>query len=294
VMPDMPLGTDRWSTLDANVALQAQTLIRPRALPLDGFQVRLRLDDRRLVLDPLSFDLAGGRLSAQVTLDGRAEPMQGHVKAQLRGLQLRRLLPAVDLSRASIGQLNGEAEFKGQGASLGRMLATSDGRLTLVAQDGEISRLLLEQMGLHLFEILRLNLSGDQRVHVNCAVADFGVVRGVMRARSLILDTSINTLVGSGTIDLAHETLDLTFKPRTKVTSLLALRSPFYVKGPFSRPVVELDTGRVAARGAGALALGVLNPLLALIPLFEAGPGVDSPCAQVVRAAQAAAPKSTP
>jgi AsmA protein len=200
----------------------------------------------------------------------------------------------VDLSRASIGLLNGEAEFKGEGASLGRLLATSNGRLSLVAQNGEISRLLMEQMGLHLFEMLRLNLSGDQRVHVNCAVADFSVARGVMQARSLILDTRINTLVGSGTIDLAQETLDLTFKPRTKVSSLLAMRSPFYVKGTFSDPVVELDTGRVAARGAGALALGLLNPLLALIPLFEAGPGVESPCAALVRAAQTALPKPPP
>ncbi len=294
VLPDMPLGTARWSSLDADVSLQAQTLIRPRALPLDGFLVRLRLQDRRLVLDPVGFDLAGGRLLAQVTLDGRVEPMQGHVKAQLRGLKLARLLPAVDLRRASIGQLNGEAELRGEGASVSRMLATSSGRLSLVAQDGEISRLLMEQMGLHLFEILRLNLGGDERVHVNCAVADFRVVRGVMHARGLVLDTSVNTLVGSGTIDLAHETLDLTFKPRTKVSSLLALRSPFYVRGPFSRPVVELDTGRVAARGAGALALGLLNPLLALIPLFEAGPGADSPCAQLLRATQAGLPKTPP
>jgi AsmA protein len=292
VLPDMPLDTARWASLDADVSLQAQTLVRPQALPLDGLQMRLRLEDRRLVLDPIGFDLAGGRLLAQVTLDGRAEPMQGRAKVQLRGLRLARLLPSVDLSRASIGQLNGDAELTGQGASLGGMLATSNGRLSLVAQDGEISRLLMEQVGLHLLEILRLNLSGDQRVHVNCAVADFSVARGVMQARALVLDTSVNTLVGSGSIDLAHETLDLTFNPRTKVASLLALRSPFYVKGPFSNPVVELDTGRMAARGAGALALGLLNPLLALIPLFEAGPGVESPCAALVRAAQTATPKA--
>ena len=160
VLPDLPLDTTRWASLDADVSLQAQTLIRPQALSLDGLQVRLRLTDRRLMLDPISFDLAGGRLLAQVTLDGRAEPMQGHAKAQLRGLRLARLLPSVDLSRASVGQLNGEAELTGQGASLGRMLATSSGHLSLVAHDGEISRLLMEQVGLHLHQ--------EPNVHLIC------------------------------------------------------------------------------------------------------------------------------
>jgi len=33
-------------------------------------------------------------------------------------------------------------------------------------------------------------------------------------------------------------------------------------------------------RALGALALGAINPLLALIPLIDAGPGEDSDCAQ--------------
>jgi AsmA protein len=62
------------------------------------------------------------------------------------------------------------------------------------------------------------------------------------------------------------------------------------VKGTFSQPKVALDAGGILTRGAGALALGLLNPLLALIPLFEAGPGVDSPCQQLVNGAKAPLP----
>jgi AsmA protein len=173
---------------------------------------------------------------------------------------------------------------------VGRLLATADGRVSLVAQNGKISRLMMEQIGLHLLEILQLNLTGDQTVPLRCAVADFDVARGVMQARALVLDTSVNTVVGNGRIDLAKETFDLRFVPRTKVSSLVALRGPVYVTGPFAQPVVRLDTGRIVARGAGALALGLLNPLLALLPLFEPGPGADSPCAELVREAQSKAP----
>ncbi len=290
VLPDIPFDTARWAGLDADVTLRAQTLLRDKAVPLDQLQFHLRLKDEVLTLDPLAFDLAGGQLRGVITLDGRKTPLQGHAKMQLRGLMLDRLLPTVDASKNSIGQLNGDIELAGQGASVGQMLATANGRLSMVAQNGQISRLLMEQTGLHLIEILQLTLTGDQTVALRCAVADFGVSGGVMQARALVLDTAVNTLSGSGQVNLGTETMDLTIVPRTKVSSIVALRGPVYVKGTFSQPQVALDTGRIAMRGAGALALGLLNPLLALIPLFEAGPGVDSACAQLVSEAKSPLP----
>jgi AsmA protein len=47
-----------------------------------------------------------------------------------------------------------------------------------------------------------------------------------------------------------------------------------------------VDKGRVVLRAAGAVALGALNPFLALIPLIDAGPGKDSDCGQLVRDAK--------
>lgn len=287
VLPNLPLDTRRWASLDADVTLKAQTLLRPQGLPLDKLQFHLLLKDRQLSLEPLDFGVAGGQLSATVMLDGRATPLRGRVKARLRGLKLAQLLPGVPLNQASIGLLGGEIELSGRGASVGRMLATAEGRVSLVAQNGLISRLLMEQVGLHLLEILRFNLTGDQTIRLNCLVADFSVAGGVMGTRALVLDTEVNTLVGQGSINLADETLDLTVVPRTKVTSLVALRSPIHVTGPFRQPVVAIDKGKLAARGGGALLLGLLNPLLALVPLFEPGPGVQTDCAGLVREAQA-------
>nr|MCU0967073.1 AsmA family protein [Burkholderiaceae bacterium] len=313
VLPDLPFDTARWNSLDADVTLKAQSLRHAESSPLEDLQLRLVLTDRQLTLDPLAFGLAGGELTLRVVLDGRADtldplafglaggeltlrvvldgradPLHGQAKGRLRSLKLSRLLPTVDPNKASIGQLNGEVDLAGRGPSVGRMLATSEGRLSLVAQNGQISRLMMEKLGLHLLEILRLNLTGDETVALNCAVADFRVSRGVMKAQALVLDTAVNTVLGSGDIDLAQETFDLTIVPRTKVTSLIALRSPVYVKGPLANPSIKVDTGQVLLRSAGALALGLVNPLLALIPLVEAGPGLDSECGKLVRQAQSA------
>ena len=291
VLPDLPFDTARWQGLDADVTLAAQTLLRNKAVTLEKLQTHIVLKDTQMTLAPLDFALAGGSVKAALTLDGRKTPLNGHLKAQLRGLLLGRLLGTEDPAAARAGRLDGDLELKGQGASVGRLLATADGRLSLVAQNGQISRLLMEMSGLHLLEILQLKLTGDQTIALNCAVADFGVTQGVMQARALVLDTAVNTLVGTGRVDLAQETLDLTVVPSTKVASLVALRGPVHVKGSLGKPVVALDSAGIAARGAGAVLLGLLNPLLALVPLFEAGPGVASECSRLVREARAPLPR---
>ena len=204
-----------------------------------------------------------------------------------RKILIAKLFPTVTLSKTSIGQFNGEFDLAGKGNSVGRMLASSNGKVGLVVADGEISKLMMEKVGLHLWEILVLKVSGDKLVELRCGVADFAVKDGVMHADALVFDTEVTTIIGSGSVDLGRETLDLTLNPNTKSTSPVALRSPIYVRGSFANPDVQVDKGSVAVRALGAIALGFANPLLALIPLIDAGPGKDSDCRQLVHDARA-------
>lgn len=286
VLPDLPFRTDRWNSVDADVRLSATTIHRAKELPLDNLLTHLHLHDSVLTLDPLDFGVAGGHLSATITLDGRRDPIQAHARVKAKNILIARLLPTVKLNQASIGQINGEFDLAGSGNSVGRMLANSSGKVALVVAGGEVSQLMLEQVGLHLWEILALKMTGDRRVKLRCAVADFDVKHGSMRANVLFLDTEVTTVVGTGSIDLAQEKLDLTLNPKTKNTSPLALRSPIHVRGSFANPVVEVDTGRIAARALGAIALGIVNPLLVLLPLVDAGPGADSDCGRLLRQAR--------
>ncbi|HEV7478417.1 MAG TPA: AsmA family protein, partial [Burkholderiales bacterium] len=65
-----------------------------------------------------------------------------------------------------------------------------------------------------------------------------------------------------------------------------SLNAPLYVRGTFSQPRFSLDP-EAAAKGIGAIVIGVLNPLLAVIPLINEGPGKDSPCGELVASALA-------
>lgn len=286
VLPDLPFKTDRWSTVDADVSLKAAT-IRADKLPLDNLDTRLSLKDSVLTLDPLDFGVAGGQLKAVITLDGSKQPIEAHAKLRARKIQIAQLFPGADLGATSIGQINGEFDLSGKGNSVGRMLATSNGKLGLIVARGQISRLMMEKAGLHLWEILQLNVTGDKLVKLRCAVGDFDVKDGTLQTQALVFDTEITTILGTGSIDLAQEKLDLTLNQKTKDTSPLAVRSPIHIRGTFAQPEVSVDRRVVAARALGAIALGAVNPLLALIPLIDPGPGGDSDCRQLISDARA-------
>ena len=283
VLPDMPFKTERWRALDTDLTLRATRLVRAQALPLEHLTAHVQMQDGVLSVSPLALDIAGGRLQATLRLDGQQGEIKATAQGQLRQMKLDRLFPSLksaggSAASTSVGRIDGDFDLAGHGDSVGRMLATADGKLRLVAQKGEISRLLMEQMGLHVLEIVQLTLGGDQRTALHCAVADFGVQRGVMTARTLLLDTAVSTVLGSGKVDLAQETLDLTLVPHTRNTSLVSLRGPLHLKGSLAAPVVTLDKAAIFTRSAGAIALGLINPLLALLPLVDTGPGLEDTC----------------
>jgi AsmA protein len=241
------------------------------------------LHDSVLTLDPLNFGVAGGHLDAVISLDGRKDPIQARAQVKVKKILIAKLFPTIELSKTSVGQVNGVFDLAGSGNSVGRMLAESNGKLGLVLSGGEVSKMMAEKVGLHLWEILELNVTGDRLIKLRCVVADFDVKEGIMHANALIFDTEITTIIGTGSIDLRHETLDLTLNQKTKDTSYVALRSPIYIRGSFARPKVEVDKGSAITRALGAIALGIANPLLTLLPLIDAGPGSDSDCVELIR-----------
>src|SRR4029079_16010736 len=146
--------------------------------PLENLVTHLSLRDSVLKLEPLDFGVAGGHLKAVISLDGSKAPIQAHARIRANRILFAQLFPAVGLSKAGIGQVNGELDLAGKGDSVGHILASADGKLGLVVAGGEISKLMMEQIGLHLWEMLELKLSGDRLVKLRCAVAEFDVKGG--------------------------------------------------------------------------------------------------------------------
>ena len=155
---------------------------------------------------------------------------------------------------------------------------------------GEISNILLEFIGLDGGEVIKFLLKGDRNVRLLCSAAAFEVKQGLMTSKVIVLDTTDTVINGHGHISLANETLDLTLDPLPKDHSILSFRSPLKISGTFASPSAGPDKVALGARAGVTLALGLLNPLLALAATFETGPGVDADCRSAL--ALAADPKA--
>ena len=282
VLPDMPFDAARWESVDADVRIKAGTIKRPEQLPLENLNTRIQMRDSVLSLDPLQFGFAGGQLTGTLRLDGNKEPIRGDLKMRVKDLQLAKLFPTVKQAQDSKGNLNGLIELVGSGDSVGKLLGSSSGKIGVYMDEGKVSRFLMELVALDLWDVARVKLKGDQDIEIRCAIADFGVKDGIAQTHAFVFDTAVTNVTGEGSINLKTEEMNITLKPQPKDSGLGSLRTPLHIKGTFSEPKVGPDMGKLTARGGGAIALGILNPLLAILPLIEEGKGKDSNCSQLI------------
>jgi AsmA protein len=191
----------------------------------------------------------------------------------------------VEKAKASVGDVTGMIELSGTGDSVAKMLGSANGKIGVFVDGGEVSKFLMNAVAIDLWGLAKTKLEGDDNVEIRCAIADFGVEKGVMKANAIVFDTSVVNVGGDGTINLKNEEMDLKLNPDPKDRSVASLNSPLFLKGTFSEPKVGVDKKRLAAKGVGAVAMGVLNPLLAVLPLLNKGDGKDSNCAALITAA---------
>ena len=284
VLPTEKFDTQSWGVMDADVTYAAKRIDRDKSLPLTDLSTHVVLNNGELLLDPLRFGMARGELNATLRLNGNKNPMQGKVDLHARRLQLKELLPQVQSMRNSLGQLNGDASFTATGNSVAALLATSNGHLRLLLNQGLISRSLMELLGLNVGNYLVTKLFGDDEVKINCAIADVQLRNGLATPRLFIIDTENAIINITGNINFATERLDLSIDPESKGLRILTLRSPLYVKGTFKKPDAGVKTAPLLARGAVAAVLGVaLTPAAALLALISPSEAEENQCTPLLQ-----------
>lgn len=269
LLPTQAFRTDRWQAMDADVTFTGERIVHGEALPIDSLSTHLVMKNGALYLDPLSFGMAGGTVRSNITLDGSRSPMQAVLELHARHLKLKQLFPGFDPMRTSLGEINGNAQLAAHGNSIAALLGSADGELKLLMNDGAISKNLLETAGLNVGNIIIGKLFGDRTVEINCAATDMAATDGVFDMRLFVFDTDDAVIRVTGTVNLATEKLDLDVQPQTKGLRVLTLRSPLYIRGTLKDPDVGVQAGPLLARGAGAVALGVVAaPAAALLALI--------------------------
>ena len=294
VLPDSPFDPARWDSVDADVRIKAGTIRRPKQLPLQNLTARIQMKDRVLTLNPLEFGIAGGKLAGPIVLDGSKDTIRAELKMRIQKLQLAQLFPTLEQNKTSVGDIGGLVELSGSGNSVARMLGSANGKIGAYMDGGEISRFMMELVALDLWDVAAVKLKGDEKITIRCAIADFAVKDGVASTNAFVVDTSVVLVEGGGAVNLKSEEMDLKLNPKPKDNSVLSLNSPLYIRGTFGAPKPSPDVGKLAAKGLAAVLLGVINPLLSVLPLLKEGKDRESPCEQLIaEAAKSKKPSAT-
>lgn len=282
VIPKTRFETERWDDMDADVKLVAKRVLRPKQLPIDSLTAHLILKNGAVTLDPLNFGYAGGRVTSLVKLDGKQKPMKGEIKADIQGLKLARMFPTLKSMDEALGTFYGRADLKGRGNSVSALLDTSSGKLTVAANGGQVSQLLTELLEIDVAKAAMLLGTRKQQVELRCMVGHLNVKDGVAVPETFVVDTTETNVNVKGTIDLGEEKLALETHAKGKSPSLVTVRSPIQMEGPFKKPKVHPKAGPIVAQAGAAAALAAVNPALVIVPFVSRGSGKDADCQQLL------------
>ena len=280
VLPDRAFDLPALNAMDARVgvALSQLDLGTANLAPLAPVNTSVVLENGLLKLENFNAGIAGGEVAGLLTLDTHPNPPLWQVRAGVRGMVVERWikLKTKTLTASPVtGRMDVDLNVQGRGRSTAQLLGSLDGPVNLQVENGSLSHLLTEAMGLDVAQGLGLWLKGDKNLALNCARMDGRFKDGVLRPRSAVIDNSDSRMDLDGRVSLADESLDLRVVTHPKDFSPLTLRAPVRLQGTLGDPRIALEGKRLAGRGIAALALGALSPPAALLAFVD--PGEDLP-----------------
>jgi uncharacterized protein involved in outer membrane biogenesis len=248
-----------------------------------------------LTVHPLQLSLAGGQVATDFEADATQDPLHLALAARIHKVQLGQLLaPFLADSGATdekvgklkpkelfTGTLAGRIDLKMNGASLKDLVASSNGNIGLLVEDGRMSSLIVEGLGLDVTQAIEVlfHRKREQTFKLNCLIASVEAKEGELVPKVLLASTSDSDIIVTGGVDLRKETIDLLIRTEPKDFSIGSVRTPLTIKGPLSQMKVGVVREELGARLAAAVGLGVfVNPIAALIPLIEPGLEKNGKC----------------
>ena len=286
LIPDVPLKVERLRATDLDVTLKAKKINAP-SLPFKGMEVRFNLKDGQLQLNPLSVVLADGTVDGTIDIDARPDIPPMTMNLNLRRLSLTQFFADTRFEETTKGFFGGNIALKGTGASLADVLATSNGNMEIIMAGGKISQLLIEASDVDIGEAVPLFLGRDKSTTIRCGVIDFDVKDGMLKSKTVVLDTNDSLLLGKVGVDLKREKLNVRLDAKPKDDSILSARVPITVSGDLKSPSIGVDSEKAGMRGAAAIALGTLvTPFAALLAFIEHGDTKNADCRALIEKAK--------
>lgn len=295
VLPDAPLRIDAISRFDADVKWSVRD-VRAKSFPVSNIALKLDLDRSLLTLSPFSFDVAGGHLDSDIAINARGAPVRTRYDIRLAPTPMGQLLSRFGVEQSgTTGMLKARVAMTGEGDTIRKSLASSDGRVAIIMPRGSMwtRNVQLSELDIGTFVTKMFEKKLKEPVQINCGLIGFTVRDGVAAADPILIDTRKNVIVGRGGFSFKNETLDLAVRADGKKFSLFSGQSPVGVGGYFARPKLDVITPELVGRAGAGLGLGALvSPLAAVIAFVDVGDAKAADCGPVLAGAHATAQRT--
>lgn len=296
ILPDAPLRAEAISRFDADVKYAVKT-IRAEHVPVSNVALTLKLDHSQLNLSPLTFDMSGGFVSSDISLDARRRPVFTRYDIRLSPTPMGKLLSRWGVQESgTTGVIRARIQLTGEGDSVRQSLATSDGRIAVVIPAGTMwaSNIQLSEIDIGVFIQKMFEKKLKDPVNINCGLVAFTVRDGVAAADPILIDTRKNVIAGRGNFSFKNESINMSLRADGKKFSLFSGQSPIGVGGYFASPKINVISPELLTRAGAGIGLGALaSPIAAILAFIDVGDAKSAACGPVLSGANAVAQRTT-
>ncbi len=297
ILPDAPLAIEQLKHFDAHVDYTAAT-VRTGTVPIANLKLGFYLEDRRLDLDPVAFDLVGGRLDSIIGIDARVSPVVTDYDIRMSAVPIGKLLTSFKVEESgTTATMRARIQLKGMGDTVRKSLGSSTGRIALVFPRGTlwVRNIELAKLDLQNFVTALLGKRLKKPTEIRCGVAAFTVTGGKAVADPVLFDTTRANYRAKGGFDFADESLKLSLQGDSKEFSIFSGQSPIAINGWFAAPSINPISGKLIARAGASVALGlVASPVAAILAFVDVGDAKTNDCTPILAAKSATVVDATP
>lgn len=233
VVPDTRINLANVDTLDGALTVGIDQVISRTGDPaLTGLSGRLVLDHQRLEIAPLTLKFSRGKATGRATVDQRGGATQPTLALDLavQGSELRISSDAGPVT----GRMQAHARLTGRGDTIRQAVGRSRGHVGLVVRNGALPARYAKALGFDAAGALTTD--EDSRSTLRCLVLTLPVRGGNGTVQSLVVDTSVSQLAGSGSIRFPDERIAISMTGAPKQKSLLRLPGEAHLTGTLSAP----------------------------------------------------------
>jgi uncharacterized protein involved in outer membrane biogenesis len=281
IFSDEPLPFESLSQANVKATLRANNLMQG-GRRIKQAEVKIDLSSGKLTASLLKLASVQGELEGELVIDAGDKAVPSvMIKLKAPQIETGELLAASGSSAALEGPLAADIFLQGQGNSVAQLMATLDGHVNVLMENGSADAEALDIFVGGLSALVG-TMFADQssKTRINCAICDLTFRQGILTPQLAVLDTQYSTVFAEGQVDLKQEQLDIKVSPQSKGVTL-SVAFPVRLHGKLGKPGVEVEkTG--ALLKAGELWATVVYPPAALVKFTDLGDGKQNPCVTMV------------